>query len=96
MSYDDIRKHLSEMYGVDISAAKMSAVTDKLIPVIAEWRNRPLESVYPIIFLDAMFFKTREEGKVIQKAIYNILGINQQGRKEILGFYAAETEGSNF
>jgi transposase-like protein len=96
MSYDDIRNHLTEMYGVDISAAKISAVTDKLIPIITEWRSRPLESVYPIIFLDAMFFKTREEGKVIQKAIYNILGINQQGRKDILGFYAAETEGANF
>ena len=96
MSYDDIRKHLAEMYGVDISSAKISAVTDKLIPIIAEWRNRPLESVYPIIFLDAMFFKTRDEGKVIKKAIYNILGINQEGRKEILGFYSAESEGANF
>lgn len=96
MSYDDIRNHLAEMYGVDISSAKISAVTDKLIPLIAEWRNRPLESVYPIIFLDAMFFKTRDEGKVIKKAIYNILGINQEGRKEILGFYAAESEGANF
>lgn len=96
MSYDDIRKHLSEMYGVDISAAKISAVTDKLIPILTEWRSRPLESVYPIIFLDAMFFKTREEGKVVQKAIYNILGINQEGRKELLGFYAAETEGASF
>ncbi len=96
MSYDDIRTHLAEMYGVDISAGKISAVTDKLIPLITEWRSRPLESVYPIIFLDAMFFKTREEGKVIQKAIYNILGVNQQGHKEILGFYAAGTEGANF
>lgn len=96
MSYDDIRGHLSEMYDVDISAAKISAVTDKLIPIITEWRNRPLETIYPIIFLDAMFFKAREEGRVVQKAIYNIMGINQQGRKEIIGFYAAETEGANF
>jgi len=96
MSYSDIRKHLAEMYGVDISSAKISAVTDALIPMIAEWRSRPLESVYPIIFLDAMFFKSREDGKVIQKAVYNILGINQEGRKDILGFYTAETEGANF
>ncbi|MAZ40175.1 MAG: hypothetical protein CMF49_08640 [Legionellales bacterium] len=87
MSYDDIRKHLAEMYDLDISAAKISSVTDKLIPVITQWRSRPLESVYPIIFLDAMFFKARDEGRVVQKAIYNILGINQQGKKEILGFY---------
>lgn len=96
MSYEDIQKHLSEMYDVSVSAGTISAVTDKLLPIITQWRSRPLESVYPIIFLDAMWFKTREEGKVIQKVIYNILGINQQGRKEILGFYSAETEGANF
>lgn len=96
MSYEDIRKHLEEIYDVDISAATISAVTDKLIPIITKWRNRPLESVYPIIFLDAMFFKAREDGKVIQKAVYNILGINQAGHKEILGFYTAESEGSSF
>jgi len=95
-SYSDIRHHLTEIYGVEISSAKISAVTDKLIPLITEWRNRPLDSIYPIIFLDAMFFKAREEGKVVQKAVYNILGITQDGRKEILGFYAAETEGANF
>lgn len=96
MSYEDISKHLTDMYGVDISKATISGVTDKLIPIITEWRSRPLETIYPIIFLDAMFFKTREENKVIQKAIYMILGINQQGHKDILGFYAAESEGANF
>lgn len=96
MSYDDIRGHLSELYDVDISSSKISAVTDKLLPLIAQWRSRPLELIYPIVFLDAMFFKAREEGKVIQKAIYNILGINQEGKKEILGFYAAGTEGAHF
>lgn len=96
MGYEDISKHLTEMYGVEISKATISAVTDKLIPIITEWRSRPLETIYPIIFLDAMFFKTREENKVIQKAIYMILGINQQGHKDVLGFYSAESEGANF
>src|SRR5437868_10432022 len=96
MSYEDIQKHLSEMYDVSVSAGTISAVTDKLLPIITQWRSRPLESVYPIIFLDAMWFKVREEGKVIQKVIYNILGINQQGHKEILGFYSADSEGANF
>ena len=82
MSYEDIRKHLADMYGVEISKAKISAVTDKLLPVITEWRSRPLESIYPVIFLDAMFFKTREDNKVVQKAIYMVLGINQQGHKD--------------
>ena len=96
MSYSDIQSHLADTYGLDVSSAKISAITDKLIPVLTEWRNRPLEAIYPIIFLDAMFFKTREEGRVVQKAVYNILGVNQEGKKEILGFYAAETEGANF
>lgn len=96
MSYDDISKHLADMYGVEISKATISSVTDKLIPLITEWRSRPLETTYPIIFLDAMFFKTREENKVTQKVIYMILGINSQGHKDILGFYSAESEGANF
>lgn len=95
MSYEDIRKHLHDMYNVEMSSATISAVTDKLVPIITQWRNRPLEAIYPIIFLDAMFFKTREDGKVIQKAVYNILGINQEGHKDILGFYTAETEGAS-
>ena len=96
MSYEDIRKHLSEMYDVTVAAGTISAVTDKLLPIITQWRSRPLESIYPVIFLDAMWFKAREEGKVIQKVIYNILGVNQEGHKDILGFYAAESEGANF
>lgn len=95
-SYKDISAHLLDMYGVELSAATISAVTDKLLPLITQWRNRPLESVYPVIFLDAMFFKSRENGKVVTKAVYNILGINQDGLKDILGFYVAETEGANF
>ena len=96
MSYQDIADHLEEMYGVDVSPALISKVTDKLLPIVTEWRNRPLESIYPIVFLDAMFFKAREEGKVVTKAVYNILGINQQGQKDILGFYIAESEGAHF
>jgi putative transposase len=94
--YKDIAASLQEMYGVEISTATISSVTDKLLPVITQWRNRPLESIYPIIFLDAMFFKSRENGKVNTKVIYNILGINQEGIKDVLGFYVAESEGANF
>ena len=96
MSYQDIASHLKEMYDFDVSPGTISAVTDKLLPLIAEWRSRPLESVYPILFLDGMYFKSRENGKVVTKVLYNILGINQAGRKEILGFYIAESEGANF
>lgn len=96
MSYQDVSAHLAEIYGVNVSEATISAITDKLLPIVSEWRNRPLESVYPIIFLDAMFFKMREDGRVVNKALYTILGINQTGHKEILGFYLAENEGANF
>jgi len=96
MSYQDIRKHMSEMYGTEVSQGLLTKVTDKLLPEIIEWRSRPLESIYTIVFFDAMFFKARENGKVVTKAVYNIIGINQDGHKDVLGFYIAETEGSNF
>lgn len=96
MSYQDIANHLEEMYDFEVSAATISAVTDKLLPVITEWRSRHLESIYPIIFLDGMYFKARENGKVVTKVLYNVLGVNQQGYKEILGFYVSESEGAHF
>jgi transposase-like protein len=96
MSYEAITEHLADMYGLEISTAKISLITDKLMPVITEWRNRPLEAVYPIVFLDAMHFKVREEGKVTSKAFYSVLGVTQEGRKDILGMYLSENEGAHF
>ena len=95
-SYDGIASHLQEIYGVEVSNATISAVTDKLVPMIAEWRSRPLEAIYTVVFLDAMFFKVKQDNKVTTKAIYNIMGINQDGRKDIICFYACESEGSHF
>lgn len=95
-SYDEISFHVKDLYGIDVSPATISSVTDKLTPQITEWRNRPLEAIYPIVFLDAMFFKVRDNNQVRQKVLYNILGINQEGFKEVLGFYVAESEGANF
>jgi putative transposase len=96
MSYHAIVDHLSEMYGLDVSPAKISLITDKLIPIITEWRNRPLDAVYPIVFLDTMHFKIREEGKVVSKAFYTVLGVKKDGCKDILGLYISESEGSYF
>lgn len=96
MSYEAIAEHLAEMYGLDVSSAKISLITDKLLPTITEWRNRPLEAVYPIVFLDAMHFKIREEGKVTSKAFYSVLGVSKEGRKDILGMYLSENEGAHF
>ena len=96
LSYRDISKHISEMYDTEISHTVLSQITDKIIPEIKTWQNRPLDAVYPIIWLDAMHFKVKDQGKVVHKALYNILGINKNGYKEILGIYISESEGANF
>jgi transposase-like protein len=95
-SYEGIASHLEEIYGIDVSAATISAVTDKLVPLLTEWRSRALESVYPIVFLDAMFFKVKQDNKVVTRVVYNMMGVNESGYKEILGFYSCESEGSHF
>jgi transposase-like protein len=95
-SYSDISAHMQDIYGVDISPATISSVTDRLISELMEWKARPLDSVYAVVFLDAMFFKVKQDGKVMQRALYNVMGISESGHKEILGFYACETEGASF
>ncbi|NTV45430.1 MAG: IS256 family transposase [Chlorobiales bacterium] len=96
MSYEDIAAHLDEMYGVDLSPAMMTAITDKIIPRLREWQTRPLESVYPIVWMDALFYKVRQEGQVVSKAIYVVLGVNTGGLREVLGLYSCETESARF
>jgi transposase-like protein len=81
MSYDSISKHLADMYDMEVSSAKISMITDKLLPLLTEWRNRSLESVYPIAFLNAMHFKVRVEGKVISKPFYTVLELRQRAEK---------------
>ena len=95
-SYSDIRDHLSEMYDLDVSPATISRVTDKILPLIQEWRSRPLERVYPFVWLDAIHYKVRHEGRVVNRAVYCILGLNQDGYKELLGMYIGENEGAKF
>lgn len=96
MSLRDISTHIKDMYDTEISAATLSSITDKIIPLVKEWQARPLEPLYCIIWLDAMFYKVKEEGKVVNRCVYNILGINTEGRKELLGMYVSESEGANF
>lgn len=96
MSYSDIQKHLKEMYDFDISDGTLSAITDQLLPVIKEWQNRPLESLYPLLWLDAMHYKVREDGVVKSKAVYSILGITMDGVKEVIGVYFGNSESASF
>jgi transposase-like protein len=95
-SYSQISEHIEEMYGIEFSKATISAVTDKVIPLLKEWQQRPLESVYPFVWLDAIHYKIKENGRYISKAVYTILGVGLNGKKEILGLYLSENEGANF
>lgn len=96
MSLRDISIHIEEMYDVGVSATTLSEITDRVIPQVKEWQNRPLDEVYPIVWLDAMHYKVRDGGKVVSRAIYNILAINKHGKKELIGMYISESEGANF
>lgn len=95
-SMGDIRDHMEDMYGVEISPSTISRVTDKVLPQIEEWRNRPLESVYPFVFMDAIHFKVREDGRVVSKAVYCIIGVNQEGYRDLLGLYIGAAESAKF
>lgn len=96
MSYRDIQNHLLDMYDVEISVGTLNAITDRIIPEILEWQSRPLDSVYPVMWLDAMHFKVRENGKVVSKAVYSVLGVNREGEKQVLGIYFGDNESSSF
>ncbi len=95
-SYSQISEHIEEMYGIEFSKATISAVTDKVIPLLKEWQQRPLESIFPFVWLDAIHYKIKENGRYISKAVYTILGVGLNGKKEILGLYLSENEGANF
>jgi putative transposase len=96
MSYSDIQSHLKEMYDFEISDGTISSITDTILPEIKEWQNRPLESVYPVIWMDAMYYKVREDGVVKSKAVYSVLGVTMDGTKEVLGIYFGNSESSGF
>ena len=96
MSFRDISRHIKDMYDTDISHSTLSAITDKIIPQVKEWQSRPLEELYTIVWLDAMHYKVKEEHRIVSRAVYNILGINRHGHKELLGMYVSQSEGANF
>lgn len=96
MSTRDIEDHLRDIYGVEASASLISRITDKLMPAVTEWQSRPLDPIYPIVFLDGIVFKVRKDSRVINKCLYTVLGINLEGRKEILGMWLSENESASF
>ena len=96
MSTRDIEDHMKDIYGVDVSPTLVSKVTDKIMPLITEWQSRPLERIYPIIYLDAIHFKVRKDSRIINKAAYSVLGITISGHKDILGIWIGESESASF
>ena len=96
MSMRDISAHIEELYGFELSAQTLSSITDKIIPLVKEWQSRPLEGVYAFLWLDAMYYKVREEGKVVTRCLYNVLGVTTSGHKDLLGMYVSESEGARF
>jgi len=96
MSTRDIEDHLRDIYGVDASASLISRITDKIMPELAEWQSRPLSEVYPVVFFDGVNFKVKKDGKVINKCVYSVLGIDTDGKKDILGIWISENESASF
>lgn len=96
MSTREIQGHLRDLYGIDVSPDLVSAVTDAVLEEVADWQNRPLEALYPLIFFDAIRIKVRDEGTVRNKAVYVALGVRPDGTKEVLGLWIEQSEGAKF
>lgn len=96
MSQRDIEDNLREIYGAEVPQTLISKITDKILPEVNEWQNRPLESVYPVIFFDGIVFKSRKDSQIINKCVYSVLGIDMNGHKDILGIWLSENEGASF
>jgi len=94
-SYQDIRGHIAELYDIELSNGTLNAVTDKLLPELQAWRERDLEAIYPIVWLDAIHYKIKENNRYVNKAIYTLLGLNIDGKKELLGLYLSDQEGAH-
>ena len=95
-SYADISQHLGEMYGYSLSDSELTAITDKVIPTMRDWQNRPLESLYTLVWLDGIYYKVRSEGKVVTRVLYSVIGLSLAGKKQVLGIYTAESESAKF
>lgn len=96
MSVRDIQSEMEELYGIDVSPSMISKITDKVVEAAAEWQSRELEEVYPIVYMDAMHFKVRDDSKIVSKAAYICMALDMNGKKDILGIWIGESEGAKF
>lgn len=96
ISTRDIQDHLQHLYGIDVSPTMISNVTNKIVPIIKEWQSRPLQGVYAVMFLDAIHFKVKQDGAIVNKAAYMVIGIDLEGNKDVLGMWIGENESAKF
>ena len=96
MSVRDIQSEMEELYGIDVSPAMISKITDKVVEAAAEWQSRELNEIYPIVYMDAMHFKVRDDNKIVSKAAYICMALDMKGKKDILGIWIGESEGAKF
>ena len=96
MTTGDIEAHVRDIYGVEISDTTISRITDKILPKAKEWQQRPLEAIYAVVFLDAIHYHVRSEGQIVKKAVYIAIGIDLDGRKDVLGMWIGENESAKF
>ena len=96
MSTSDIHDQLQELYGIELSAEMVSKITDKILPEVKEWQSRPLNPVYPFVFMDCIHYKVREDGRILSRAAYIVLGVTVEGYKEILSITVGANETSSY
>jgi len=96
MSTTDIEAHIRDIYGLSVSDSTISRVTDKILPLVREWQQRPLESLYAVVFLDAVHFHVRSEGQIVKKAVYIAIGMDMEGKRDVLGMWVGENESAKF
>ena len=96
MTTGDIETHIQDIYGISVSDSTVSRITDKILPVAKEWQQRPLEAIYAVVFLDAIHYHVRSEGQIVKKAVYIAIGIDLDGRKDVLGMWVGENESAKF
>lgn len=96
MTTGDIESHLRELYDIEISDSTISRVTDKILPIVREWQERPLEEIYAVVFMDAIHYHVRSEGRIVKRAVYIALGLDMHGHKDVLGMYVGENESAKF
>lgn len=96
MPTGDIEAHMRELYDIEVSDSTISRITDKILPIVKEWQERPLEEVYSVVYMDAIHYHVRSEGRIVKRAVCIALGMDMTGQKDVLGMYVVENESAGF